>query len=209
MNRLTRSGLLLATVLILTPPSRAGDAAPSPTPAPLVASHEDRFQFAYETAVNFGINNPNDYIINPSFFSLRWQPRKTQQFFHTPFTFTQQFELTAAVVPFWRGAENYYFGAGVGTRLLYSMPGSRWSIFVGGRLYVGTTDSTGAPHGLGEDLTFSPTVSGGLLYQVSGKQRIGLSLLYEHFSNAGLSEPEVKNVGLNTVGPMLEWNYSF
>ncbi len=64
-------------------------------------------------------------------------------------------------------------------------------------------------YGQGEDLTFSPMVNGGVLYQVSPRQKIGLSLLYEHFSNAGLSEPEVRNEGLNTVGPMFEYNVSF
>ena len=36
---------------------------------------------AYETAVNLGINNPNNYIINPQIFELRWQPYHAEQFF--------------------------------------------------------------------------------------------------------------------------------
>jgi hypothetical protein len=39
--------------------------------------------------------------------------------------------------------------------------------------------------------------------------KVSLGALYEHFSNAGLSEPQVKNVGLNTIGPKFEFNYSF
>ncbi len=54
-----------------------------------------------------------------------------------------------------------------------------------------------------------PTVTGGVLYAVSPRQKIGLSLFYEHFSNAGMSEPERHNVGLNSVGPMFEYNVSF
>lgn len=172
-------------------------------------SRDDRFQFADETAINFGVNNPNHYVINPHFFSVRWQPKAAESFFHTPILFIQQFELTAAVVPFWQGPEHHYFGGGVGTRLIYTKEGSRWSLFVGGRLLVGAIDSSGPPHGQGQDLTFSPTVSGGLLYQINAKQRVSLGLLYEHFSNAGMSEPEAPNIGLNTLGPVLEWNVSF
>ena len=54
-----------------------------------------------------------------------------------------------------------------------------------------------------------PTVAGGVLYQTTSRQQIGLSLFYEHFSNAGMSEPQIHNVGLNSVGPMFEYNVSF
>ena len=182
------------------PPDKTVEAAPE---------RDDRFQFAYETAVNLGINNPNNYIINPQIFELRWQPWHAEQFFHTPFVFIRQWEVAAAAVPFLQGPEHHYFGIGVGTRLIYTKPGSHWSLFVDGKLLVGFIDASGPPYGQGEDLTFSPMVNGGVLYQVSPRQKIGLSLFYEHFSNAGLSEPEVHNEGLNTVGPMLEYNVSF
>ena len=44
---------------------------------------------------------------------------------------------------------------------------------------------------------------------MTGRQKISLGVLYEHFSNAGLSEPEKPNIGLNTIGPLFEWNISF
>ena len=187
---------------------RAGP--PTPDKDMVVSSdHDDRFQFAYETAINLGINNPNNYIINPQIFELRWQPWKAEQFFHTPFVFIRQWEVTGAAVPFLQGPEHHYFGLGIGTRLIYTRPGSHWSIFVDGKFIAGFIDSSGPPKGQGEDLTFSPMVNGGVLYQIDPRQKLGLSLLYEHFSNAGLSEPAVHNEGLNTVGPMLEYNVSF
>ena len=202
---------LLIFVAILVPCSGTRLFAGPPPDKDVVAAPDldDRFQFAYETAVNLGINNPNNYIINPQIFELRYQPFHTEQFFHTPFTFTRQWEIAAAAVPFLQGPEHHYFGFGVGTRLIYGKPGSHWSIFVDGKLLVGAIDSSGPPHGQGEDLTFSPMVNAGVLYEFTPRQKIGLSLLYEHFSNAGLSEPEVRNEGLNTVGPMLEYNVSF
>ncbi len=78
-----------------TPPDKTVEAAPE---------QDDRFQFAYETAVNLGINNPNNYIINPQIFELRWQPWHAEQFFHTPFVFIRQWEIAAAAVPFLAGA---------------------------------------------------------------------------------------------------------
>ena len=175
----------------------------------VVPPPDDRFQFSYETAINLGINNPNNYIINPQIFEVRFQPRKAEQFFHTPFTFSHQWEVTGVAVPFLQGPEHHYFGLGIGTRLVYTKPGSHWSIFVDGKFVAGFIDASGPPHGQGEDLTFSPMVNGGVLYEISPRQKIGLSLFYEHFSNAGLSEPEVRNEGLNTIGPMIEYNVSF
>ncbi len=186
---------------------RAGDApAPTPEPAPV---RDNRFQFAVESAVNFGVNNPNHYVTNPYFLTARWQPYATEQFFHTPFTFTRQWEFGAVIVPFWHGPEHHYFGLHVGTRLVYGRTGSPWSVYVGGRFAVGAIDSSGPPHGQGQDLTFNGIVSGGLQYQITPRQQVSLSLLYQHFSNGGLSEPERPNIGLNTLGPMVGWDISF
>ena len=203
--------LLTCLALVIPGPCALLHAGPDVTDkaVEVVPDRDDRFQFAYETAVNLGINNPNNYIINPQIFELRWQPWKAEPFFHTPFVFIRQWEIAAAAVPFLQGPEHHYFGFGVGTRLIYTKPGSHWSLFVDGKLIVGFIDASGPPHGQGEDLTFSPMVNSGVLYQISPRQKIGLSLFYEHFSNAGLSEPEVRNEGLNTVGPMIEYNVSF
>ena len=205
--------LFLAGNLLGTPRSRAGDTAapaPSPAPAPLVNLHDDdRFQFAFENAICFDLNNPNHYVINPYLLILRWQPTHTEQFFHTPITFTRQYEVNADLVPFWRGPEQHYFGGGVGVRLLYGKTGSNFSFFIEGRLAVGGIDSSGPPHGEGQDLTFNPMGDLGIMYNATGRQKVSLGVMYSHFSNAGLSEPERPNIGINTLGPMVEWNVSF
>ena len=204
---------MLVGGLLCTPRVQAGDLAapaPSPAPAPLVNNHDDdRFQFAFETAICFDLNNPNNYIINPYLLILRWQPTHTEQFFHTPITFTRQYEINADLVPFYNGPEHHYFGGGVGVRLLYGKTGSNFSFFIEGRLAVGAIDSTGPPHGEGQDLTFNPMGDLGIMYQVAKRQKVSLGVMYSHFSNAGLSEPERPNIGINTLGPMLEWNVSF
>ncbi len=199
---------LLASIFCMAAALRAGP----PTPDKSMVTNpdrDDRFSFAYETSINLGIDNPNNYIINPQILEVRWQPFHAKPFFNTPFVFVQEFAFGAAAVAFLQGPEHHYFGLGVGPRWLYTKPGSHWSIHFDGRLYAGFIDSSGPPHGQGQDLTFMPTVNGGVLYAVSPRQEIGLSLFYEHFSNAGMSEPERHNVGLNSVGPMFEYNVSF
>ncbi len=201
---------VLPTIFCLVAsPARAGE---PPPPAPLTHApndDDDRFEFAYESAVNFDLNNPNHYVINPHILLVRWQPYRTEPFFHTDFTFTRQFEINAEAVPFWRGPEQHYFGGGVGVRLVYGKTGSRFSLYLQGRLVVGAIDSSGPPYGEGQDLTFNPMGALGVIYQATKHQKVSLGVLYSHFSNAGLSEPERQNVGINTLGPVVEWSVSF
>ena len=202
------TALLITAHAVIAPWSAQAGEVPPPKPEP-AAVRDDRFQASVESAINFGVNNPNHYVTNPYFLSVRWQPFATEQFFHTPVTFAHQWEFGTVIVPFYQGPENHYFGLFVGTRLVCGLPGSRWTVYVGGRFAVGAIDSSGPPHGQGQDLTFNGIVTGGVQYQISPRQQISLSLLYQHFSNGGLSEPETPNNGLNTLGPMLGWNFSF
>ncbi len=211
-SRLASSSWLLAAVLacfLCAIAARAGENAPPP-PAPVPEPPEwNRFEFAFETGVLFGLNNPNHYITTPEILSLRWQRKPPEQFFHTPFTFSQVWVLSAVIVAFPHGPESHYFGLGLGPRIVLGKPGSHFSVYVDGRFAVGAIDSSGPPYGQGQDLTFSALVGTGVNYEVNRRTKVSLGFLYEHFSNGGLSEPEVKNVGLNTVGPKLEFSYAF
>ena len=200
---------LAAACLVAAAPLRAGERTP---PAPLTHAADDddpRFEFAYESAVTFDLNNPNHYVTNPHLVLVRWQPYHTEQFFHTDFTFTRQFEVNAMAIPFWHGPEQHYFGGGVGVRLIYGKTGSKFSLYLQGRLDVGAIDSSGPPHGEGQDLTFCPQGAIGVTYRASKYQKVSLGVIYVHFSNAGLSEPERPNIGINTLGPMVEWSLGF
>ena len=114
-----------------------------------------------------------------------------------------------ALVPFEHGLENHYFGLGLGPRLIFGLPNSRFSAYADGRFFVGWVDSTGMEGGQGQDMTFSAISSLGLLYQLNPRTKVGAALFYEHFSNGGFSEPEMRNVGLDTWGPSLSLSYSF
>ena len=209
--RLTKFCAATLSITFLVSPLSVRAGAPA-SPAPLTHAsddEDDRFEFAYESAVTFDLNNPNHYITNPHILLVRWQPYHTEQFFHTNFTFTRQFEVNTMLIPFWHGPEQHYFGGGVGVRLIYGKTGSKFSMYLQGRLGVGAIDSSGPPHGEGQDLTFCPMGSIGVTYKASRYQKVSLGVLYEHFSNAGLSEPERPNIGINTLGPTVEWSISF
>ncbi len=200
------AGLLAG--LLCAPLLRAGENPPPPAP---VASKPDwdRFEVAFETGVTFGINNPNHYITTPEIISFRWQRKAPEQFFHTPFTFSEQWTWNTEAVAIPRGPEDHYFGMGPGVRLVYGKSGSPFSVYLDGRFIVGAIDSSGPPAGQGQDLTFSALVGSGLQYEVKRKMKVSAGFLYEHFSNGGLSEPQAHNTGLNTVGPKFEFTYSF
>ena len=169
-----------------------------------------RWEVAQETAVTFGISNPNHYVVAPQVISLRWQPKAEEHFFHTPLLLRMQYTLSAVAVPFLRGPEDHYFGLAVGLRHVWRLADtSPVSFFVEGRFAVGDINSSGPPNGQGQDLTFSALVTSGLLYQYNDRLKFGAGVLYEHFSNGGLSQPEVENIGLDTVGPNLSVSYSF
>ena len=167
------------------------------------------FSASIETAATFGYRNFNDYQLLPEIISLRYQRRPPEQFFHTPLTFSQEWALSVALVDFEHGLENHYFGLGLGPRLIFGLPNSRFSVYADGRFFVGWVDSTGMEGGQGQDMTFSAISSLGILYQVNPQLKIGAAFFYEHFSNGGFSEPEMENIGLDTVGPSLSLNYTF
>lgn len=175
-----------------------------------------RFELAFESGAGFGLNNPGDYQTLPQLLTLRWAP--FPPFRLGDYRLLHQFSANAAGVSFYhnrrdfndgRRAEKYYFGGGVGARLVLSKPGCPWELSVDGRFYVGDTDSHGPPFGQGQDLTFSAVVTAGVDYRFSPRAKVGVGFLYEHFSNAALSEPEVPNIGLDTIGPKLSFSYAF
>lgn len=209
--------LLFLTASAPTATLRAGE--PGPVKNPLrPAPREDwaRFELAFESGVGFGLNNAGDYQTAPQLLTLRLAP-------FAPFRLGEhrllhQYSVNAAAVPFTHSrknfdddgqAESFYGGGGVGVRLVLSKPGFPLEFSVDGRFYVGAIDSQGPPFGQGQDLTFSTVVTGGVAYRITPRFKVGVSFLYEHFSNGGLSEPETPNIGLDTIGTVLSATVSF
>ena len=76
-------------------------------------------------------------------------------------------------------------------------------------LTVAAIDSRGVPQGQGQDFTITAIGRMSLNYDVSKRLTISGGALYQHFSNAGLSEPKMINTGLDTIGPTLSVGYRF
>ena len=192
--------------IVLAPGVRAGEIS---SKAPPTASDESwsRYEIALETGALFGVNNRADYQTLPQFLSLRIQPWRPWQI--GGFRVGSQALLSATGVAFTGGGESYYAGGGVGFRHTLFRPGSRWELYADGRFFVGATDSKGPPFGQGQDLTFSAVGSVGATYQITPRAKLGAAFMYQHFSNAALSEPEVLNIGLDTFGPSLSLSFSF
>lgn len=166
-----------------------------------------RVEVALETGALFGVNNRADYQTLPQFLTLRVAPWRPWRFGDWRVGSQALFGVTG--VAFTGGGESYYAGGGVGFRHTLFKPGSRWELYADGRFFVGATDSKGPPYGQGQDLTFSAVGSVGATYQITPRTKIGAAFMYQHFSNAALSEPEVENIGLDTFGPSVSFSYSF
>ncbi len=218
MPAVMRRFLLPALWVLASAPAavRAGEASAKAVLHPAPREDWPRLEFTVESGLGFGLNNPGDYQTAPQLLTLRLAP--FPPFRLGDYRLLHQFSVNVAAVPFYHNRRNYrddghaetfYFGGGVGARLVLSKPGCPWELSVDGRFYVGDIDSQGPPFGQGQDLTFSAVVTGGVAYKVTPHFKVGAAFLYEHFSNGALSEPEVPNIGLDTIGPMLSATVSF
>ena len=185
----------------------AGTQQISPTNLDLVVSEPPRYEFAIESAYLLGIfDNPHSYEINGDFLTarLRWG-----NFMNSPGFFRgyNQLYFSAVAEPIIRGIENHYFGLNVGVRYNFVRPGSRIVPYFSGGLGFGWIDSNADQIGSqGQDFTFNILTAAGISYRFSERCSAQLGLLYQHFSNAGQTNP---NPSLNTFGPQIGFTLAF
>ncbi len=72
-----------------------------------------------------------------------------------------------------------------------------------------TVDASGTAHGLGQDFNFTFSVGSGIRYDINDSWYLRLGVLYTHFSNAGLSEPQHENQPIDALGPQVSVGYRF
>lgn len=114
--------------------------------------------------------------------------------------------------PVFDGTESRFTGGMFGPRYNFVQEG--WAVvpYVGARVGFGFTDSRdnrqreGAQ---GQDFVFTFMVESGVRYLVNEWLELSLGAMYQHFSNAGLSEPGQKNYGLDVLGPVAAVNVRF
>ena len=190
--------------------AQAGEVA-TPTPASTGLAIENfdppHFEFASETAYLLSfIGNPNSYEIGAQFFTarLRWGVNRDD---HSIFRGYNQVYLLGMVEPIFRGPENHYFGISAGFRHVFVRPGWRLQPYASGGVGLGWIDSTDEFRGgQGEDFTFNILTAVGVDYLVNEHWKVNVGALYQHLSNAGLSDP---NPSLNLIGPQIGATFSF
>jgi hypothetical protein len=191
------------------------------TIAPLVFGGNDRttartsvsadepppFDLSVESAYLFGaFNPPRNYEISANFLTarLRWgNYLKNDGFFRG----YNQIYLSLLAEPFIRGIENHYFGMNLGLRYNFVRPGSRLVPYFSGGVGLGFIDSHPEQFGAqGQDVTFNILSALGVSYQFSNRFSGQVGVLYQHFSNAGQTDP---NPSLNLFGPQVGFTLLF
>ena len=164
-------------------------------------------EVAVESALLLSIiGNPNSYEIGAQFITarLRWGVNRDDGSWFRGYN---QVYLLAMAEPIFRGPENRYFGISAGFRHVFIRPGWRLEPYASGGVGVGFIDSTDAfRNGQGQDLTFNILTAAGLAYRLDDHWKISAGILYQHLSNAGLSDP---NPSLNLLGPQVGATFSF
>lgn len=201
---------LCAFTLAASPLAHAGGEA--------VSSHLRRngeldapsFEIASESAYMFGVfGNPHNYEIAAQFVTarVRWGSIEREGFMRG----YNQVYFQIMGEPFVRGLENHYFGINAGFRYNFVQPGARLVPYVSGGIGLGWVDSTKeyTAGALGQDFTFNIQSTLGASYKLDDHWRLTAGIIYQHLSNAGLSEPERPNSSLNTLGPQLGATYTF
>jgi hypothetical protein len=166
-----------------------------------------RFDFAIESAYLFGaFNPPRNYEISADSLTarMRWGNYLDREGFFRGYN-QAYFSLLAE--PIIRGIENHYFGMNLGLRYNFVRPGSRFVPYFSGGVGLGGIDSHPEQSGAqGQDFTFNILSAAGVSYQFSDRFSGQVGLLYQHFSNAGLTDP---NPSLNLFGPQVGFSLSF
>jgi opacity protein-like surface antigen len=107
------------------------------------------------------------------------------------------------------GPENHYEGVMAGPRYNFVQPGWKIIPFVEGGVGLGFADSNPAWGGLGQDFNFTFDAAAGARYNICDDFFVRLAVVYQHVSNAGLSEPQFPNHPIDELGPKISFGYSF
>lgn len=77
------------------------------------------------------------------------------------------------------------------------------------RMAAGAIDSRGARDGQGQDFSFALQTAGSIEFYPTERLTIRAGVMWQHLSNADLSEPQSPNTGLDAIGPQLGFSYLF
>jgi len=192
---------IAATVLCLLALVLTTEAGPD-SKMIVMPKNEPTWSFEAQTAVLFGVQNRNDYILAPQILSGWWRPAD-------PRWGGVELGLAAIVEPVIQGPESFLGGGAITFR--YTWRSLDWPVkpYFTARLGCGAIDSRRALDGQGQDFVFLAQGEGGLRAELTRSLSLQGGILYQHMSNAGLSEPEAPNVGLDAFGPFIGLRWEF
>jgi opacity protein-like surface antigen len=121
---------------------------------------------------------------------------------YTEFYFEGQYQQIV------HGPENHVEGFMVGPRYNFVQPGWRIIPYVEGGVGIGFADSNPQQGGLGQDFNFTFSAGAGAKYVINDNWFLRLGVTYQHYSNAGLSDP-IPNHPIDELGPILSVGYGF
>jgi hypothetical protein len=171
------------------------------------ARAENHWALTLESAQLFGVNNPRNYHLAPQILSLAYLPSIRWLLGHLEVR--PEIHLSAIAEPVLHGVENHYFGGALGSRWTFRPANWRGEFYLDGGLGAGAIDSTDDPFGEGQDFTFTVLLGAGFRFSFDERLSVALGFLYQHLSNAGLSEPERRNTGIDAFGPSLGVRWTF
>jgi len=197
---------VLSAMVVAGTAVRAGVGTDRPFAAAPEVLDPPRFEVAADSAYLLGVlGNPNSYEIGAEFLTarVRWGVRQDEGWLRG----YNQFYVLAMAEPIFRGPENHYFGLSFGFRYNFVQGNSRLVPYFSGGAGLGWIDShANIPGAQGQDFTFNILTAAGVSYKIDDHWKLETGLLYQHFSNAGLTSP---NPSLNLLGPQVGLSYSF
>jgi hypothetical protein len=203
--KFSRLALVLTILLPLAPFAQASTDRIS-THFSTEAIDAPSFEVASQTAYLVGIiGNPNSYEVPAQFFTARWRWGVVER--DSWLQGYNQIYATFMVEPLARGPENFYSGISLGFRYNFAKPGARWVPYVSGGVGLGWLDSHADVYGAqGQDFTFNILTATGVSYRASNHWKVDFGVQYQHFSNAGQTDP---NPSVNLLGPQIGVSYSY
>ena len=173
--------------------------------------HKDALEIQLSSGAQWGLNNPNGYVWLPQSLTVGW----TLDDVGNPGWRSGVTQLRASVfgTPILSDttvtAETRAFGGAVGPFYHFVQPGWKTIPYLGAQLGFLCIDSTGIREGQGQDFCFTTLVTLGVRQLLTNRWSVSVEGVWQHVSNGGLSEPDRKNVGLDTVGPRAGLSYHF
>lgn len=108
------------------------------------------------------------------------------------------------------GPESRIAGLNFGPRYNFVQESlGKFTPFIEANVGIGFADSNPSQDGLGTDFNFSFGVGTGVKYNIDDTKFIRLTATYDHYSNAGMSEPYANNNPIDSAGFKIGVGFNF